>query len=407
MSADRFDPKGTLDGAIFYAQKHSRQGGRRIVVDEFVDRDQVDHADLGRKDAPLSLDLFVWGDGYEAARNQLETVLDAPGPHKLVHPWLGNLDIHVESWTSTETEDELTVARFQVEYRRVDKGFPAGWYAATVEDVAVEHAASFTLVATAFEGGFSGVYTPIKGDSTAARSSLNIRPLAPAWVREDASAQTVAAYSAVAAALAKVRTIPEEAAAISARIKADVADVATLIRTPYNLGAKLVGIINDTSKALEQPGDAIALYRSLGEWSIYAPDFGSLTPDARLLQANRRALVSLVRRAAVAAGANALMSLAYSSRGEALAALDEWEQLLDEQGLTDLRAVFVDAMRAVGARLPDVVTLDLGVTTPALVVANKLYGATEVETRSAELVARNAVRHPALIPAGMIEALDE
>jgi hypothetical protein len=77
------------------------------------------------------------------------------------------------------------------------------------------------------------------------------------------------------------------------------------------------------------------------------------------------------------------------------------------RALTALRAAFLADMSATVGRLPAVATLTIPVATPTWLIAQYLSGdnpSALVATYN-DLVARNAIRHPAICPAGTIEYL--
>jgi len=105
----------------------------------------------------------------------------------------------------------------------------------------------------------------------------------------------------------------------------------------------------------------------------------------------------------------------FASYDEAVATRDWVAGLLDaralaaaDEGEDDRAAAFEALMRAMvrdisarGGTLARLYAYRLGDTQPALVLANRLYGALgDIDAQAADLVARNSIRHPGFVPGG-------
>lgn len=111
----------------FYIPNVEGQGGRRNVVHELPERDTPFVQDLGRKGRRFSIEAYVIGENYDIQRDSLITVLERKGSGKLIHPYLGSMDVSVIDFSWRENFNELDICRFTIAF--VESGslkFPTG-----------------------------------------------------------------------------------------------------------------------------------------------------------------------------------------------------------------------------------------------------------------------------------------
>jgi prophage DNA circulation protein len=79
------------------------------------------------------------------------------------------------------------------------------------------------------------------------------------------------------------------------------------------------------------------------------------------------------------------------------------------RGLADLKAAWAADMNSIIGRLPAVVTVTTRSTIPAWILAQYVSGDNpeDVVATYNDLIARNDIRHPAMVPPGAIEVLDQ
>ena len=101
--------QATYKGVPFGVTAAEKEAGRRTVVHEFPQRDDVYIEDLGKAPNRFTVNAFVLGQDWQAKRDALERVLDEPGPGTLVHPWYGELQVSqfAPYKTSHRAEDGL------------------------------------------------------------------------------------------------------------------------------------------------------------------------------------------------------------------------------------------------------------------------------------------------------------
>ena len=155
--------------------------------------------------------------------------------------------------------------------------------------------------------------------------------------------------------------------------------------------------------------DASAVFGALSDAEPPTPAAYTLAPTPAVRQRNDARLDRVLRLATLAAWGDSLMGKTYASRGDgvadrALASIRFGIALADLGGAENLEAYAAAAaqrgrvaayLSRLITDLAPVITVNAPVRLPSLYWAWRLY---EDPTRAAELVARNAIRHPAHMP---------
>src|SRR5690349_9842319 len=108
--------KASFRGVPFQVDTSEGTFGRRGVVHEYPLRDTPFVEDLGRRARSLSVEGFVLGSDYMAARDALLAALERRGPGTLVHPYLGELVVSVQEVKLRESTAEGGLARFGITF---------------------------------------------------------------------------------------------------------------------------------------------------------------------------------------------------------------------------------------------------------------------------------------------------
>lgn len=104
-------------GAAFEVAAHSADAaGRRVQVHEYPGRDRPYPEDLGRKTAEFTVEAYVVGPDYMAARDRLIAACTAAGPGLLEHPYLGRLNVVCTGCRLIERADEGGIARLTLSF---------------------------------------------------------------------------------------------------------------------------------------------------------------------------------------------------------------------------------------------------------------------------------------------------
>jgi prophage DNA circulation protein len=106
-------------GVEFHMPASDAEGGRRVITVLFPGRDAVLHEDIGALPRRITVEALIVGDDYVRRAEALLAACERPGPGTLVHPWLGELQVvAVEPARLTFTERELRVARLTLVFER-------------------------------------------------------------------------------------------------------------------------------------------------------------------------------------------------------------------------------------------------------------------------------------------------
>ena len=108
--------QASFRGVEFFVKSHELKGGQRVQVTEFPGRDQANTQSFGKKNKSHTFDAYVIGPDYDQQRGLLITALDTVGAGKLVHPYLGNINVLTPDWAMRESSTQLNIARFSIAY---------------------------------------------------------------------------------------------------------------------------------------------------------------------------------------------------------------------------------------------------------------------------------------------------
>lgn len=384
--------KGSYRGAPFLWQKADGELGRKTARHDYPLRDEAYVEDLGKAPREFTLEVFVLGPDYMAARDRLIAALEEPGPGTLVHPTMGTLRVALAGKARlSESTDEGGMARFTLPFVLAGENkFPAA-AADTAGAVATRADVGLGKVADDF-----GRVVTVDGK--------------PGFVVDDLQAMANTALERIDAVRAMLAgpLVPAEETKYAATFRRLSGAVTSLIRTPLALVAEFQDYMTGLASVSENPLDVVRAYRRLFD---FGSDFKPVprTTANRVAQAdNRQAMVDLVRRTAVIEAARLSARIDYPSHQEAVAMRDELADRLDEQmeaaaadevytALLELRVAVVRDITARGADLARITSYTPGATLPSLVVAHRLYGD---PLREAEVCARNRIRHPGFVTGG-------
>lgn len=374
----------TFRGAAFKVQAHSSDvAGRRLHTHEYPGRDKPYPEDLGLKTREFSIDAYVVGDDYMAARDALIDACAKAGPGELVHPYLGTLSVACSGCQLREGSDEGRMARFSLSF--IDAGdnrYPA----ATADTGKAVDIASTNAIA-AVEDDFSGSFSVDGLPGFVSDAGAGLVEKASGDILSAAGLATSAAYVSLAAGVAS--------------------QAATLIRSPELLAGQLTGLV---AGAVDEIGPAREAVSGLSKLATFGSDLAGvpLTTATRIQQAaNQAALVSLVRRAGIIEAARVVPGIDFAYQQEAFDLRDELGVLLDGEmetasdpvyrGLVGVRAALVKDVNSRAPGLAKIVSARAASTEPSLVTAYRLYGDA---SRADEIAARNRLRHPGFVPGG-------
>lgn len=103
-------------GINFFVPTADNSGGRRAAIFEFPNQDTPYVEDMGRKVRRFSIEAIVVDDDYIIRRDQLIRALEKRGVGKLVHPYIGTLDVICLDYTYNENSRDGRIATFSLQF---------------------------------------------------------------------------------------------------------------------------------------------------------------------------------------------------------------------------------------------------------------------------------------------------
>lgn len=78
--------QASFRGVPFFVESREEEGGRRVVIHEFPQRDEIYAEDMGKKARQIPVEAFVLGEDWLSRRDALLDACEEPGPGTLVLP---------------------------------------------------------------------------------------------------------------------------------------------------------------------------------------------------------------------------------------------------------------------------------------------------------------------------------
>jgi prophage DNA circulation protein len=376
-------------GAGFFVDSHEVSGGRKTVAHEYPGRDEPFVEDMGRQSRKFTVDGYIVGEDYFAARNALIDALEANGPGQLVHPYLGEKQVAVTGFRLRESRDEGGMVRFSMDFAETP--------AQPVQPAAGVDAAGLLGTAAdkaqAVETSYFGDFLNVVGQPQFAIDSLNKIVDDAATVFDKALSPVLSGVQAVAKFKASLGQLTTQAS--------------SLLRTPLELADRVFALLTDARGFGRSP---LEIVRAL----IVASDFvtgatiAPFTTATRIKErANQDALQVLFRRAAIIEASRTALTVPFVSYEDAVVIRDQLLDRLDVQidiapdevfpALQELRAAVVETVPGIANDLARLIRYTPPQSAPSLTIAHALYGDIDSE---ADLIARNRIRHPGFVQGG-------
>jgi len=414
--------EASFRGVPFLVDNDSVPVGRRTQLHEYPKRDQPMVEDMGRQTREYKFEGFVAGSDFLAQRDRLLVALDTPGPGELIHPWFGRITVTAGKCELAHDRRELGVARFSLVFIDGMLKFPVQTVntrrqlVAHVPTLLESIKARFDAVMAKVDWARQQVDKVRRAISSAYAFAINfLKPLTTLFSSLGALVQAVInAPDALVASLlsdlasierwfsgygssgsssssrsgrssGSLQTAKSKAQAIAAlsaeRPATDDPDIAVIQSAVIGLvqDAALVDLLLDMGEVpvasvqtIDQPGALSMQLEQQGSTVEAASVVGSDIPVADDILAARDAI------------SEAMWVVAGESPPEHFGTLSDARFALDRH-LTEVARSGV-WLRPYRPRI----------AVSSLVLAHRLYGDA---WRGAEIVARNAVRHPGFVPA--------
>ena len=378
--------KGSFRGVEFHSEQSEGEIGRRVVIDEYADKDEASAEDLGRKARSFTLTIFVLGDDWEQRRDALEAAFEQKGPGELIHPWRGAMNVSVTSCRTTESIAQGRRQSWTVTFNVVGNQLQPSVRPDTVAIVDAASDKALAAITEDFEDGFSV-------------------DAVPDFVEADAITQINEALDSVLDAAKNMLPDMTVLPAFISNAGKIVAKVTSLLRTPTNLAGQMTGQI---SALLGLSNSPLAAFNALKKlFGVTAKPVSTTTPSRIQQNNNRVAVADLTRRTAIVEAARASASIDFDNQTQAVKVRDDLvtaiaqEQLIAPDqvfiALADLRVAVVNDINARAIDLRKLVSYTPKATMPAVVLAYRLYGDA---TKDESIVTRNNIAHPGFVVGG-------
>lgn len=367
--------------AEFKVRGHEYAGGRGKAIDQSPGSDIPLIEDTGEIPSRFSLECYLVGDDYMAARDLLITALRSKPDGEvalLSHPYLGQLEVVALQFRLRETNDRGRTCSILVDFVRARDRTPPRVFATPTQRVD------------------SAVEATVSSASETIVEALRVKGV-PQEVIDAASIEVEKAGNA----LAKIGAIPglvDRAAELSRSAQDLIRNAQNLVLEPIALAEKLRLAYEQAEDVLGNAADSLSAYSQL---EALIPDSWRTSRE----NDNARAVNSAARRHALARWARALLEAEWKSFEDATLARERFLDRLDDQvlvvsrehyaALRDLRAAVASAVPPRDQDLPRLRTIEIPTVTPALLLAFRLYGD---RGRWAEITDRNGVRMPLFVP---------
>lgn len=410
---DRLQP-ASFRGAQFFVESNSKTPSRRQVIHEFPLREDVELDDMGRGPDRFQVKGYVIGPDYDIARDALEDALMTPGAGSLVLPTRGRMQVALEGDPQIEESPAARggMATFTFSVVLVLPGStapktPATGQALTRAANIVTDASSARFVATFDTTGMPAGFI----QSAITRTS-------------EAAAALATAREAISGALGIADTVTRALETFTDDVDAMVADPALLLgrfgplaEDILRAGVRATDAVENAALSIRDAGRIVVNRRTTRQTlaaSLVMQDVGAAdipivesTPMSEREASNRKELTNMIRAVSLAAVARAAVSMPFTSHQEAIAAssalatqIETASETLDDDTYIAMRNMNVALsahLARVASTLPEIRTYVVSGDTSVTMLAHWLYGDV---TRADEIVARNQIKNPGLIPVG-------
>jgi prophage DNA circulation protein len=389
---DRLRP-ASFRGVPFYVAEAAGQYGRRYQHHEYPQRDVPWAEDLGRSQRRWELTGYVLGAHYMGTRDRLLTACETSGPGRLVHPYLGELQVVCDSVRYRERNEEGGMCRFEISF--VEPGTQGAPDARRAAGAAIR-----------------GAVRGLASDAIAAFAGNTFRVAGFQDFVARAAAADLAQLARILDNLRGPTLQVPDAVAIEARRRI----LALAALTPDSVSAaQIAALVLDAVDAFASSVDVAVAFDGLDLLSqvTFAGPRTTTTTPARLQEAeNAQSLTALTHQAAAAALAGPVATIPLTSYEDLVAVRTRVVTLCDRvevdatdavyEALAEVRAQAIAELAVRGGTLRPLRPYVTAAPRPSLTLAQRLY---RDPARADALVARTGAPHPGFLPDnGLVEA---
>jgi prophage DNA circulation protein len=379
--------KASFDGASFYVDAQELGGGRRLVVHQYPGAERHDVEDMGRKAGEFEVTAYFNSETADTDSAALVARLERGGPGLLTIPMFGSRRVIAREWRPGWTRNVLNYVGFHIQFVEAGSAgapIPLGLGQAELAVMGVS-------LGAALGSAISGAVADIPQAS---------------WTRRD----MLSSLAAVVAQIAGFRAITPLPAKVDSAAKVALDDAAEAAKDPSSdpgvLAGEVFSVLDDiVIEAQDAPAASVEELRDMhaaalaaraalvSRWGI--SELVTIVPlAAALIFAGEAARLAAIRDYRDRASAQAARSRIYQDSAPLVSLYAE----LGIEATVAFDTMIGRAVRHLSSRIPNlapVVIVETGRSLPSNVLAYRLYGDPE---RGIELVHRNAVATPCLMP---------
>ncbi|MGZ8406471.1 MAG: DNA circularization protein, partial [Caulobacteraceae bacterium] len=394
-------------GVPFEIDEHEHEFGRRNVTHEYPLRDKPYNEDLGRKTRRWTITAYVAGPDYMQGRDDLIAAIETEGPGRLVHPYLGEKLVAVETSTVGESSGAGGLAAFNLVFVETGENL-APAISDDTQELALNAAdeASETLL-SGFEDTYPQVlpgWAPPSIGGVIAAAADAMRDALAVIASVDAVGDLVISQLSAAAQYGVFSTLSGQLQptgpsakllgragvaryAVARKAEALKAQGAVLASSPADLSVAIADLVGSVAALKPNSARAARGLAPLMAFQTDVADVPGVTPGRRAEQQAIGCVRRLTRHLAAVESCRVAARREYDSYDQAMNArnrlADDMEDLViaaSDAGdaaaagaLTSLRTAMARDLLTRAAPLRRTTRLTTGANMPALVLAHALY----------------------------------
>lgn len=398
-------------GLPFYVEKDSEEGGRRIVVHEFPNRDDPFLEDLGEAPRFFEVTAYVAGGSADGQATGLIAALATIDPGTLVLNTHGPIEARCMSFGRERSKDRHGYIAIRAKFVRegggavpaASAGFLANAVVSVLDALAGVVGSVFSIAASivgVVDFVFNAVVSVVETVAAVIDTIASVAGVIADVVdlADYIVSRGLNAYDVIADVRAAARDLVAETG--------DYLDRSDGASPEY--AERVFEMVRDLG-AVMQPRDAVKAFADAIAQLPDRPVPATATPNEQAAIRNANEAARVFRVAALAAYTEAAIRVPYRSRQEGVTARADLVELYEAEidglagarhapvyvSLTNARNAAVDMLSRAIIDLAPVITVTTILPMPSLALAWRLY---QDPSRAGELVARNGVVHPSFFP---------
>jgi prophage DNA circulation protein len=356
--------------------------------------------------------------------------VETKGPGLLIHPTIGAVKVAVGSASTAIHRDKMRV--IEVAFQFIEAGSPVFPSTIIATVIAVLAAADSALTASGSDLGGTAIPAAAAGPAVTGEGQTVVTSFAAATIARGANPTAIVGMAAAlpppdantsygrygAGSASTMLPIGTTVATLQAQLAnqraalalaaSGAAAAAGSYGAPTDMPDALAALVEAMRAGITDPADQVQVLLALAGFT-FSDSAGGTVGIGAAMAAMRDAMAAACRRAALVSLARASAAYQPSSYDDAAALRVSLAAALDNEitaagdagedasytALKALRSAVVQDLTVRGASLPSIVTVNLQLPLPSLVIAHRLY---LDASRSDQIAAESSAIHPAFCP---------